>query len=139
MMQDEFLQRGVPQKALFLGRPRCVARRESCGVHLERREQDNFDIYVMPIPLGSPVRLTTDPAEDVSPKGAAPKRVIPGTGFVKGMGAGSRVPAEELRKDFTEGGFKVMGEIGLQYEGLSPSDPSVDQYFALAEQLDTPV
>ena len=32
-----------------------------------------------------------------------------------------------------------MGEIGLQYEGLSPSDPSVDQYFALAEELDIPV
>ena len=32
-----------------------------------------------------------------------------------------------------------MGEIGLQYEGLSPSDPSVDAYFALAEQLDIPV
>jgi Putative sugar-binding domain/Amidohydrolase len=33
----------------------------------------------------------------------------------------------------------VMGEIGLQYEGLSPSDPSVDQYFALAEELDIPI
>ncbi|MBV9761148.1 MAG: amidohydrolase family protein [Acidobacteriaceae bacterium] len=73
-------------------------------------------------------------------KAAAPKRVIPGTEFSKGMGASaSRVPLEELRKDFTDGGFKVMGEIGLQYEGLSPSDPSVDQYFALAEQLDIPV
>ena len=36
-------------------------------------------------------------------------------------------------------GFKVMGEIGLQYEGISPSDPSVDSYFALAEELDIPV
>jgi len=33
----------------------------------------------------------------------------------------------------------VMGEIGLQYEGISPSDMSVDQYFALAEELDIPV
>jgi predicted TIM-barrel fold metal-dependent hydrolase len=32
-----------------------------------------------------------------------------------------------------------MGEIGLQYEGISPSDPSVDAYFALAEELDIPV
>ena len=32
-----------------------------------------------------------------------------------------------------------MGEIGLQYEGMSPSDPAVDKYFALAEQLDIPV
>lgn len=71
-------------------------------------------------------------------KDAAPNRVIPGTAFEAGM-SGGRVPLDELRKDFTTGGFKVMGEIGLQYEGLSPSDPSVDQYFALAEELDIPV
>jgi len=70
---------------------------------------------------------------------AAPKRVIPGTSFTAGMGGASHVPLDELRKDFTTGGFKVMGEIGLQYENLSPSDPSVDQYFALAEELDIPV
>ena len=69
---------------------------------------------------------------------AYPGHVIPGTGFEKGM-QGGRVSLDELRNDFTSGGFKVMGEIGLQYEGLSPSDPSVDQYFALAEQLDIPV
>jgi predicted TIM-barrel fold metal-dependent hydrolase len=55
------------------------------------------------------------------------------------MNPGARVPLDELRKDFTTDGFKVMGEIGLQYEGLSPSDPSVDKYFALAEELDIPV
>jgi predicted TIM-barrel fold metal-dependent hydrolase len=67
---------------------------------------------------------------------AAPGRVIPGTGFSAGS---TRIPVEELRKTFTTGGFKVMGEIGLQYEGISPSDMSVDQYFALAEALDVPV
>jgi hypothetical protein len=72
-------------------------------------------------------------------KDAAPKRVIPGTSFSNGLAPGQRVPIEELRKSFTTDGFKVMGEIGLQYEGLSPSDPSVDQYFALAEELDIPV
>jgi predicted TIM-barrel fold metal-dependent hydrolase len=63
--------------------------------------------------------------------------VIPGTSFL--AGADKRVGLDELRKDFTKDGFKVMGEIGLQYQGLSPSDPSVDQYFALAEELDVPV
>lgn len=72
-------------------------------------------------------------------KAAAPKRVIPGTSFSNGMNLSNRVGVDELRKDFTELGFKVMGEIGLQYENLSPSDPSVDKYFALAEQLDIPV
>jgi predicted TIM-barrel fold metal-dependent hydrolase len=80
-----------------------------------------------------------DPAEVKLWKDAAPNRVIPGTAFSNGMAQGQRVPVEELRKSFTEGGFKVMGEIGLQYEGLSPSDPSVDKYFALAEELDIPV
>ncbi len=80
-----------------------------------------------------------DPKSVQKWKGAAPALVIPGTPFEVGFPANQRVPLDELRKDFTSGGFKVMGEIGLQYEGLSPSDPSVDQYFALAEELDIPV
>jgi len=80
-----------------------------------------------------------DPTTVQKWKDAAPARVIPGTSFQNGMTPGQRVPLEELRKDFTSGGFKVMGEIGLQYEGISPSDPSVDAYFALAEELDIPV
>ncbi len=80
-----------------------------------------------------------DPASVRKWKDAMPGRVIPGTSFNDGMEAGKRVALEQLRKDFTKDGFKVMGEIGLQYEGLSPSDPSVDQYFALAEELDIPV
>jgi predicted TIM-barrel fold metal-dependent hydrolase len=67
---------------------------------------------------------------------AAPGRVIPGTGFSAG---GKRLPVDDVRKLFAGSGFKVMGEIGLQYEGVSPSDTSVDPYFALAEELDIPV
>ena len=70
-------------------------------------------------------------------RAAAPKRVIAGTGFE--LAAGTRVPIDQLRGSFAQGGFKVMGEIGLQYQGISPSDMSVDQYFALAEELDVPV
>jgi predicted TIM-barrel fold metal-dependent hydrolase len=80
-----------------------------------------------------------DPKSVQKWKDASPARVIPGTAFSNGMTPGQRVPLDELRKDFTTGGMKVMGEIGLQYEGISPSDPSVDQYFALAEELDIPV
>jgi uncharacterized protein len=80
-----------------------------------------------------------DPKSVQKWKDAAPARVIPGTAFEVGFPANQRVPLDELRKDFTTAGVKVMGEIGLQYEGLSPSDPSVDQYFALAEELDIPV
>jgi predicted TIM-barrel fold metal-dependent hydrolase len=80
-----------------------------------------------------------DPKSVQKWRDAAPTRVIPGTSFTAGFPPGQRVALEELRKDFTENGFKVMGEIALQYEGLSPSDPSVDAYFALAEELDVPV
>jgi hypothetical protein len=80
-----------------------------------------------------------DPAGVRKWREAAPARVIPGTTFGRAMQPGGRVPPDDLRETFTKGGFKVMGEIGLQYEGLSPSDVSVDQYFALAEELDIPV
>jgi len=80
-----------------------------------------------------------DPKSVQKWKDAAPARIIPGTSFTGGMGTGQHVALDELRKDFTSGGYKVMGEIGLQYEGISPSDLSVDAYFALAEELDIPV
>ncbi len=80
-----------------------------------------------------------DPKDVEKWKAAAPNRIIPGTAFETGWPTPQRISVEEVRKHFTTGGFKVMGEIGLQYEGLSPSDPSVDQYFALAEELDIPV
>lgn len=80
-----------------------------------------------------------DPKSVQKWKDAAPGRVIPGTSFSDGAEPGKRVALDQLRKEFTSDGFKVMGEIGLQYEGISPSDPSVDAYFALAEELDVPV
>lgn len=79
------------------------------------------------------------PADVKKWQAAAPARVIPGTAF--GRVAGSD-PAKELKMlevAFGKDGFKVMGEIGLQYEGISPSDMRVDQYFALAEKMDIPV
>jgi hypothetical protein len=79
-----------------------------------------------------------DPASVQKWRDAAPDRVIPGTAFEEEQ-QGKRVELDQLRKDFTTDGFKVMGEIGLQYEGISPSDPSVDKYFALAEELDIPI
>jgi predicted TIM-barrel fold metal-dependent hydrolase len=80
-----------------------------------------------------------DPKSVQKWQAAGGARVIAGTSFSNGIAPGQRVPLDELRKDFSKDGFKVMGEIGLQYEGLSPSDPSVDAYFALAEELDIPI
>lgn len=80
-----------------------------------------------------------DPKSVQKWKEAAPNRVITGTGIDNPATADKRAALDELRKLFTTGGFKVMGEIGLQYQGISPSDMSVDKYFALAEELDVPV
>ncbi len=80
-----------------------------------------------------------DPKSVQKWKDAAPDRVIMGTSFDSGPALGKFVPVDQLRPLFTSGGFKIMGEIGLQYQGMSPSDMSVDQYFALAEELDIPV
>ena len=80
-----------------------------------------------------------DPASVQKWKAAAPGRIIMGTSFGNAPDSNQYVPVEQLRSDFTKDGFQVMGEIGVQYEGLSPSDPSLDKYFALAEELDIPV
>jgi len=72
-------------------------------------------------------------------KAAAPDRIIMGTSFDSAMNNAPNTPVDELRKRFTQEGFQVMGEVGLQYQGMSPSDMSVDKYFAVAEELDIPV
>jgi len=45
---------------------------------------------------------------------------------------------ESLRARYKSGQLRIMGEVGAQYDGLSPSDPVLDPYFALAESLDVP-
>jgi uncharacterized protein len=72
-------------------------------------------------------------------KALAPKRIVMGTSFSSGIGGGAPTGVDELRKAFTTGGFKIMSEIAPQYQGLSPSDPQFEKYFALAEELDIPV
>lgn len=39
----------------------------------------------------------------------------------------------------SSGFYKVMGEVAPQYQGMSPSDMSLDGYFAAAEKLNIPV
>ena len=45
---------------------------------------------------------------------------------------------ESLRPLYQSGRLKIMGEVGAQYDGLDPSDPVLEPYFALAEALDVP-
>lgn len=68
-------------------------------------------------------------------KAAAPDRVIPSIGFNSANGITVQAFEDSLKTGF----YKVVGEVGLQYQGLSPSDPSVDKYFEVAERLNIPV
>ncbi len=44
-----------------------------------------------------------------------------------------------LRAEYRAGRLAALGEIITQYSGLAPSDPSMDPYWHLAEELDIPV
>lgn len=66
---------------------------------------------------------------------AAPGRVIPGIGVSSAKG----MTVAAFRDSLSNGFYKVMGEVAPQYEGMSPSDSSLDAYFAVAEQLNIPV
>ncbi len=64
-------------------------------------------------------------------------RIIPGLYF-----AFSDTPLptpDQVRQLFTERKYAVFGEVGIQYDGVSPSDERFDPYLAVAEQLDVPV
>lgn len=66
---------------------------------------------------------------------APPGRIIPGIG----ISSAAEMTVEAFRDSLTNGFYKVMSEVAPQYQGLSPSDPSLDPYFAVAEELDIPV
>lgn len=67
---------------------------------------------------------------------AAPERIVGGAQ----IDAGIPMPdVTRLRRDFAAGRLGFMGEVGAQYLGLSPSDPVLEPYFALAEELDIAV
>jgi uncharacterized protein len=73
---------------------------------------------------------------------ASPARIITAVDFLspnRGPGSPTFRPVSELRRLVTEGTVKVFAEVAPQYDGMSPADPALDPYFALAEELDIPV
>ena len=65
---------------------------------------------------------------------AAPDRVILSYGFDDP----SLSDLDFLRKEVAAGCLQALGEIGIQYEGVLPTDFRMEPYFNLAEQLDIP-
>lgn len=49
------------------------------------------------------------------------------------------IPVDKVRDLIKRRTVTALGELGFAYAGLRPDDPSLDPYFALAEELDVPV
>lgn len=79
--------------------------------------------------------LSGSPARVAEWSAAAPGRFIPGLGFRVGQG----ISPDSLRGLFESGRVEVLAEVTNQYLGIAPDDPSMDPYWALAEELDMPV
>lgn len=75
-----------------------------------------------------------DPAILARWKEASPDRFIAAP-FIFQPGQPS---AEELRPKYEEGFFTGMGEIATELNGISPNDPKLEPYFALAEEYNLP-
>jgi uncharacterized protein len=73
-------------------------------------------------------------------KKLAPDRIIKSAYWNFGLlKHGNGLTVDSLEKLFRSGGFKVFGEIAIQYEGFTASDSAFEPYLAMAERLDIPV
>ncbi len=68
-------------------------------------------------------------------KAAPSGRIIPGIG----ISDAKSMTVEAFRDSLSNGFYKVMAEVAPQYQGISPSDPSLYPYFAVAEEFNVPV
>jgi len=68
-------------------------------------------------------------------KAATPGRIIPSIG----ISTSKEMTVVAFTDSLSSGFYKVMGETAPQYQGMSPSDTSLDAYFAVAEKLNIPV
>jgi uncharacterized protein len=62
-------------------------------------------------------------------------RIIPGLAFSLSYGG----TPSKIKELLSSGKYKVFGEIGIQYEGVSPSDSVFEPYLKVAEELDIPI
>ena len=64
------------------------------------------------------------------------ERIIPGLWFDFSK---KDLTPEKVRELLSSGKYKVFGEIGIQYNGVSPSDSLFEPYTKIAEELDVPI
>jgi uncharacterized protein len=71
-------------------------------------------------------------------KSADPDRVI-GSPLFPIPNVAPYPPLDQLQRDYVSQRLGAMGEVTAIYDGLSPSDPKMDVYYALAERMNIPV
>jgi hypothetical protein len=79
--------------------------------------------------------VTSGPFIDYYIKNGA-DRIIPGLGFDFSQ---RELTPEKVQELLSSGKYKVFGEIGIQYNGVSPSDSLFEPYAKIAEDLDVPI
>lgn len=67
------------------------------------------------------------------------RKAQPGRILASPLLFGADEPPASLRVAFVSGRYQALAEFAPQYSGLAPNDPSLEPYFALAEELDVPV
>lgn len=86
---------------------------------------------------GVVLAVASGPIEQVLDWKRAGKKTVMGGAYT-----GPRDPLPEisrLRELIRDQQIGVLGELGLQYRGIAPTDPSLTPYFDLAEEFDIPV
>ena len=72
-------------------------------------------------------------------RAAAPGRFLAGANFFVDDSRPPASHAAALEAAVKRGDVQVFAEITPQYRGLSPDDPSLEPFYAMAERLDVPV
>ena len=68
-------------------------------------------------------------------RSASPEQVL----FSYGFDDPSTADLAFIRKEHAAGRLFALGELGLQYGGVSPNDPRMEPIWSLAEEMDIPV
>ncbi|MEX0289475.1 MAG: amidohydrolase family protein [Flavobacteriaceae bacterium] len=63
-------------------------------------------------------------------------RILPGLQF---SFFNKNLTPEKVKELLSDGRYKIFGEVGIQYNGISPSDSIFEPYAQIAEELDIPI